>query len=167
MKLDIRLILAKNLDALMKKKRLSQIDIERLSLPHGHINQSTISTYLKTKGNLTDPKLTKIDVLASCFDLSPSDLLDPDLGKYNLSKMPSEDLNKYIIDAIELLCEADVIKEHEINIAYNIAMNLPNAIRVNIESERETKQPIKKTLTSRLVDYFNKIRESKNKAGGM
>ncbi|WP_299006886.1 helix-turn-helix domain-containing protein [uncultured Shewanella sp.] len=158
MRLDIRLILAKNLDSLMKEKRLNQIDVENLSLPYGRINRSTISTYLKTKGNLTDPKLTKIDVLASCFDLSPSELLDPNLGRYDLSKMTNETLNKHITNAIELLCEADVIKEHEINMAFLIAENLPNAIKVNIESEQETKQPIKKTLTSRLLGYFNKAR---------
>ncbi|WP_299496324.1 hypothetical protein [uncultured Shewanella sp.] len=160
MKLDIRLILANNLDSLMRQKRLGQIDVEKISMNHGYISQNTISTYLRKEGKLTDPKLTKIDTLASCFDLSPSELLDPNLGRYDLSKMTDETLNELVINAIELLCDADAIKESEIDTAFLIAKKLPNAIKANIESEQETKQPIKKTLTSRLLNYFNKNRDS-------
>lgn len=158
MNTDIRLILANNLDLLMREKRWTQVDVAKISQQHGYIDHRTISTYLKTKGKLTDPKLTKIEILAACFDLSPSELLDPNLGKHDLGNMTDDTLNGHISNAIELLCEAGHIKESETDIAYDISKKLPHAIKVNIENAIEGKQPIKKTLTTRLLEYFNRIR---------
>lgn len=153
---DIRLILADNLDELMKEKNLNQVGLSKRSEAHGHVSHNTISTYLKKTGQLTDPKLTKVGILASCLDIEPHELLDPNKGKYDLSRMEEDTLKYHLESAIELLSEAQIIDDKETNILFRFAEDLANVIKINIESEQNSKPFSQKKFTSKLLNLFNK-----------
>ncbi|AQS36630.1 hypothetical protein Sps_01464 [Shewanella psychrophila] len=76
---DIRLVLANNLEYLMTLNGLGQKELENRTSSFHKVNQRTISSYLRTDGELGNATILKVQALARAFDLSVSELLNPNL----------------------------------------------------------------------------------------
>lgn len=117
---DIRLILAKNLEYLMRINGVGQSELEKKTINFGKVNQRTISSYLKTNGELGNATIIKVQAIAKVFKLSVSELLDPSLHCRTYVKIDDSVFMKDLIsfcvkESTELLVEAGMLAPESAN----------------------------------------------------
>lgn len=126
-----------NLRKLKESKGWSQRDLEREAAKYGNLNQKTISSYLKEGGDLPNPTLSKMELLAKCFGVDAHIMLKPDLNMNDFEELNDESIYEAMKKAITLLSESRVLSIEEADIFYKNIDNLMDTMVIILQSKDE------------------------------